>query len=167
MVKGIKMNHKSLNECFLKSFLTHGNSTAISFLRDGKPDTELSYAVLHHDSNRIANSLKEMGVDKGDRVILLLNKSLIFVAVHIAIQKLGAVAVPLNPGFKRAELDYLIGDCKAGLAITEPEKAETVKAIDSTQDLLILDSLRSYQQQDFFRSASDAEPSVKLTIGQI
>jgi acyl-coenzyme A synthetase/AMP-(fatty) acid ligase len=49
----------------------------------------------------VANGLKEMGLKKGDRVILFMQKSIEQVVIHIAIQKVGAISVILNPGFKR------------------------------------------------------------------
>ena len=156
------MGYKCLNECFIESFLNQKEKKAVTFLRDGQPETELSYAALDRDSTRIANLLKDMGIEKGDRVVFLLNKSLVFVVAYIAIQKLGAVAVPLNPGFKQAELAYLLGDCNAKLVLSEPQKLNTVKAVNPKQAVLAVDSRLPYQNQDFFRSALDAMPQVEL-----
>ena len=74
----------SLRDCFLDSFLTRGEKKAISFLRDGAVETEISYRELNRDSNRMANAFLDLGVKKGDRVILYLPKSLAFVVAHLA-----------------------------------------------------------------------------------
>jgi acyl-coenzyme A synthetase/AMP-(fatty) acid ligase len=97
------MSVESLTECFTNSFLAHENMPAITFLRDGRVETELSYLELERDACRMANVLRDLGVEKGDRVVLFIPKSLIFVVAHLALQKLGAIAVPLNPGFKQSE----------------------------------------------------------------
>ena len=102
------MNKVSLTDCFTASFLAQKEKPAISFLRDGQVETQLSYLNLEQDANRMANFFLELGVEKGDRVILFIPKSLIFVVAHLALQKLGAIAVPLNPGFKQSEMQYLL-----------------------------------------------------------
>jgi len=39
-----------------------------------------------------------------------MNKSLAFVFAHLGLQKIGAIAVPLNPGFKPSEMAYPLDD---------------------------------------------------------
>ena len=78
---------------------------AITFLQNGQTETELTYSELNQDINQFANTLADLGVKKGDRVILFLQKSLAAVTAHFALQKTGGIAVPLNPGFKRNELE--------------------------------------------------------------
>jgi len=116
------MNDKSLRDSFLNAFSTRGGKKAISFFRNGVVETEITYLELDQDSNRMANTLRDLDVNKGDRVILFLQKSLIFVIAHLALQKIGAVAVPLNPGFKKSEIEYLVHDAEAKLVLTESEQ---------------------------------------------
>src|SRR3989339_1892136 len=96
---------------FLKqSFIKHNQKTAISFLRNNKLETRLSFQDLDRDSDRMANLFLEKGIGRSDHVVFLLNKSLVFVVAYIALQKIGAVCIPLNPGFKESELTYLLND---------------------------------------------------------
>ena len=90
------MGSESLRDCFLSSSLARPEKAAISFLRGGMVETELSYGDLDRDSNRMANTFLDLGVRKGDRVVLYLPKSLGFVVAHLALQKIGAIGVPLN-----------------------------------------------------------------------
>jgi malonyl-CoA/methylmalonyl-CoA synthetase len=96
------MNGESLLDCFTESCVNRANKQAITFLRQGKIETQISYLQLHRDSNRMARTLQELGVEKTDRVILCLQKSVLFVIAHLALQKIGAISVPLNPGFKKS-----------------------------------------------------------------
>ncbi|NNL76578.1 MAG: AMP-binding protein, partial [Desulfobacterales bacterium] len=73
------MNKVSLTDCFSKSFLARKEKPAITFLRDGQKETEISYLELERDTNRMANIFLNLGVEKGDRVILFIPKSLVFV----------------------------------------------------------------------------------------
>ena len=95
------MKTESINHWLETVIAEHGPKTAITFLRDGRAETDITYAQLQRDVNRFANTLLGLGVQKGDRVILFIPKSLIAVVAHFAIQAIGAMAVPLNPGFKR------------------------------------------------------------------
>ena len=78
----------------------------------------------------MANVFQNLGVEKADRVILFIPKSLIFVVAHLALQKIGAIAVPLNPGFKKSELEYLFHDAAAKIILSEPGKETLIKEID-------------------------------------
>jgi acetyl-CoA synthetase len=56
---------------------------------------EVTYADLVEQSSRLANALEGMGIARGDRVAVCLSQSLDCAISHLAIQRLGAVAVPL------------------------------------------------------------------------
>ncbi|KXX76066.1 putative crotonobetaine/carnitine-CoA ligase [Madurella mycetomatis] len=70
--------------------------------RGGVPaasEKTLTYEGLDLASNAIAHSLRSLGVKKGDRVAVSLGNCAEFAALTYAIFKLGAILVPLNPGF--------------------------------------------------------------------
>jgi malonyl-CoA/methylmalonyl-CoA synthetase len=156
------MDSQSLRDCLTASFLKQEKRKAVTFLRDGEIESEISYLQLHQDSNRMARAFQELGVAKTDRVILCIQKSLIFVISHLALQKIGAIAVPLNPGFKKSEIDYLLQDADAKLILSEPDKARLIKEINSDLTTLIVDTQKPYQDIDFFRSAPEDYARVEI-----
>ena len=156
------MDSQSLRDCLTASFLKQEKRKAVTFLRDGEIESEISYLQLHQDSNRMARAFQELGVAKTDRVILCIQKSLIFVISHLALQKIGAIAVPLNPGFKKSEIDYLLQDADAKLILSEPDKARLIKEINSDLTTLIVDTRKPYQDIDFFRSAPEDYARVEI-----
>jgi acyl-CoA synthetase (AMP-forming)/AMP-acid ligase II len=141
----------------------HGPRNAIIFLRNGQTETQLTYGQLHRDVNRLANALLDFGVQKGDRVILFIPKSVIAVVAHFALLTIGAMAVPLNPGFKKNEMAYLLGDAEAKLVLVEPENKTLVRDIDPHLRLLEITTAKPYQDIDFFRSAPPTVPAVGIT----
>jgi len=157
------MSIDSLNRCFGRSFSDQGEKKAISFYRGDTLETEVSFRDLEEDSNRIANSFLGMGIAPGDRVILYLDKSLIFLVAYLALLKIGAIAVPLNPGFKDAEMDYLLQDSDAGLVLCGTSQEATVKTVDPEARTLAVDTERPYQELDLFRTASEKDPGTALT----
>jgi malonyl-CoA/methylmalonyl-CoA synthetase len=156
------MTCESLRDCFHYTFLKQGKKTAITFLRRGRRETEISYLELDQDANRLANAFLEMGVRKGDRVVFFLDKSLFFVVAHLAVQKLGAVSVPLNPGFKKSEMAYLLGDARATLALSGLAQESIIREIDPELKTMVIDPQRPYQDLDFFKRSLEIRSPIEI-----
>ena len=69
--------------------------TAIFNLGAGGAVEQVSYGALREASNRLANALAARGIGHGDRIALLLPQGPAVAVSHIAIYKLGAIALPL------------------------------------------------------------------------
>jgi malonyl-CoA/methylmalonyl-CoA synthetase len=146
----------------MDSISKQGEKQAITFLRDGNVESEISYQELDLDSNRMANTFRGLGVEKGDRVILFFPKSVIFVVAHFALQKIGAITVPLNPGFKQSEMEYFIHDTDPKLLLSGPVQGAMIKKIAPSLNTLVIDTQKRYQDLDFFKSASDVITPVEI-----
>jgi len=81
-------------------------------------DRSLSFAEVERQASALAAALAGLGVDRGDRVALILPGSFEHVVGFFAIQRLGAVAVPLDPRLTGPELRYLLRHSEAVAAIT-------------------------------------------------
>lgn len=156
------MKTESLTDLLLQSFPTHADKTAIKFMRDSRIETEMSYADLAADSGRAANVFLAMGVARGDRVILSLDKSLFFVVAYLALLRIGAITVPLNPGFKDRETEYLLNDADASLVICGPQQEDVVRRIDPGIQIHTVDTETSYQDLDHFREVPETPPSANI-----
>jgi len=156
------MGGESLKDCFMDSSLAQGEKKAISFLREGMVETEITYGELNQDSNRMANTFLDLGVTKGDRVVLYLPKSLAFIVAHFALQKIGAIGVPVNPGFKQSEMVYLLEDTETKLVLSGPEQEAIIREINPRLTTIVIHTERAYQDLDFFRSAPDIIPQVEI-----
>ncbi|MGW8187850.1 MAG: class I adenylate-forming enzyme family protein, partial [Desulfobacterales bacterium] len=156
------MDRETIKDWFENAFLQHRPKNAVYFLRGGEPETVLTYGELNRDADRCANFFLASGVEKGDRVVLFLNKSLVYVVAHLALQKIGAVTVPLNPGFKPSEMTYLLNDADPKLILSDPEKADMIAKIVPDCGFLPVDTRKTYQDVDFFRSASEDRIDVDL-----
>jgi len=87
-------------------------------------DRRLSYADLDEASNKVANTLIGMGVNRGDRVAMLLSNSPEFVIIYYGTIKTGATAVPLDTKYKVGELTSLFDDCLPKVLVTEDPALE-------------------------------------------
>ncbi|MGC8660348.1 MAG: class I adenylate-forming enzyme family protein [Desulfomonilaceae bacterium] len=87
-------------------------ATAVIFLGD-----KFTYRNLRDKAYRFANGLKQLGIKKGDRVIIYLSNSVQFLISYLALQKMGAVAVLVSPIYTSHELEYMINDSQARVVI--------------------------------------------------
>lgn len=158
------MNNKSLRELFTNAFLAYKDKTAITFLKDGEIDAEISYIKLHEDSNRLANMYLKLGVKKGDRIVFFIPKSLLHVCAHIAVQKIGAIAVHLNPGFKQSEMKYLLKDSAPKIVFCGEGIDTMIQAIYPDAQILAVDHQKKYHEIVFFNHYSTELPECSIHV---
>ena len=82
---------------------------------------EVSYGALREASNRFANALAARGIGRGDRIALLLAQGPAVAVSHIAIYKLGAIALPLAMLFGVDAIAYRLADSGARALITNAQ----------------------------------------------
>ena len=84
---------------------------------------------LQRLSNRLANALKAHGIERGDRVGILLPQCPEAALSHIAVYKIGAIAIPLFTLFGPDALEYRLGNSEAKAVITDGANIEKVLEI--------------------------------------
>lgn len=89
----------------------------------------LSYAALAEQSNRMAHYLVEQGVQRGDRVGVLMNKCVECAVAIYGIMKAGAAYVPLDPAAPTARHVFVSRDCDIQHVLSEPRKRTAVAAL--------------------------------------
>jgi long-chain acyl-CoA synthetase len=91
-------------------------------------EDSVTYSELDRVVGKVAGGLKALGVEKGDRVAVVIGNSVEFVVVMFAIARLGAASVPLNVRHKFAENRHVIEDCEATIVVHEHDLADTIPA---------------------------------------
>jgi acetyl-CoA synthetase len=98
---------------------------------------------LKRASDRFANALRTLGVERGDRVAVLLSQSPQLPIAHIATYKLGAVVVPLFTLFGEEALRFRLGDSGAEVIVTDLKHFEVVSTLreelDGLQHVILVD----------------------------
>jgi long-chain acyl-CoA synthetase len=99
-------------------------------------DQTFSYAQVDEISGRIATSLRNLGVHRGDKVAVQLPNLPHFLFAYFGILKAGAVMVPLNPRLRAPEINYHLQDSDSRLLITfETSADEAVKGAAEIEGL--------------------------------
>jgi len=146
--------HETLAHLFDQTALRLGEKKAILFLRKGRLESQMTYSSLQQISNRLANGLKERGLRKGERVILFMPKSMEQMVFHLGIQKVGAISVILNPGFKKGEMDYFLRDTDAKIVIVGKKEEALIRSLDKKRPIISVDSENPFGEDKLFPKSS-------------
>lgn len=87
-------------------------------------------------STRLAHSLADMGVERGETVVTMLDNNIDAILCWLAINKLRAVSVPINTALRGEFLRHQISDAGAALMICESTYMDRVAAIIDQVDAL-------------------------------
>ncbi|MGA3084356.1 MAG: AMP-binding protein [Thermodesulfobacteriota bacterium] len=92
-------------------------------------DREITYGELSRAARSLGIALKQAGLRKDDKVILVLPNIPEFVISYMAIIGLGATVVPVNPSYTAWELAHIIGNSDSKVIILEKGRLETYRKI--------------------------------------
>lgn len=102
----------TLPEVLRNSAEKHLKKTAIIYL--GK---RMSYKTLHEHTDRFSSALRKKGIERGDRVAILLPNIPQFVIAFYGALRAGATVVPCNPLYKEKELEFQLIDSEAEIIV--------------------------------------------------
>ncbi|HEX5514426.1 MAG TPA: long-chain fatty acid--CoA ligase [Gammaproteobacteria bacterium] len=124
-------------------------------------DRRFSYAELHQAAERLAARLAALGVQRGDRVLVMMQNCPQLVIAHYAIARANAVVVPVNPMNRADEVRHYIVDAQARVAITTGDlAAELALASEGVSPAEALQHLVVTQFSDALDPVSGAVSSV-------
>ncbi len=106
-----------LQHLLFESAIQFPDKEAIRFENHG-----LTYQELDTLTNQLAQTLKSVGVKRGDRVAIYVNKSLASILAIFGILKAGGVYVPLDPNAPAKRLAYITRNCDVRVVITSTAK---------------------------------------------
>ena len=94
-------------------------------LRDVDDSREVvTYGELDERANRFASALHDRGIERGDRVAVLMLNNIAWPVVFFGALKLGAVVVPVNARYRVDEAASTLGACRPTVLVLEPEYAD-------------------------------------------
>ncbi|MEA1931097.1 MAG: AMP-binding protein [Euryarchaeota archaeon] len=142
------------------------NQPALVYETDDGAVSTHSYGELDDRSDRLAAALRELGIEAGDRVAVVVPQKPANPIAHLAIWKLGAISVPLTVLFGPEALEYRLDDSGASAVVVDPSVQETVEAVrDSCPDLDHVIELGKSAVGDvhaFERLVSDHDPGIEI-----
>ncbi|MBV9564557.1 MAG: fatty acid--CoA ligase [Bradyrhizobium sp.] len=139
---------------------------AIAFEFEGRAT---SFAGLDVNTNRVANGLKALGLEHGERIAYLGKNSDSYFELLLGAMKAGVVMAPVNWRLAGPEIAFIVEDCKAPVLFVGPELITQVRNIKSqipTVRTIITAEGGAPEWQDFaaWRDAQRADdPGIEIT----
>ena len=97
-------------------------------------DQAVTYSQLHARSNRTSCWLQAMGIEKGDRVAVMLANCPEFIELYLACARLGAIFVPVNFRLTGSELLYILKNARPRLFLFGDRYVDIVTPLNLTRN---------------------------------
>ena len=137
-------------------------------LKDSK--RAFTYPEVNRRVNRLAHSLLSLGLDKGDKVAVVLENSIEIVEVYLATAKTGLVVVPINFRLMGTEVEYIVSNSDAQAMVVHDEftpcadKIRQNLANIAPENYIVVggarDGYREYEA--FIQRAPECEPEAQV-----
>ena len=88
-----------------------------------------SYSALQEQANRLSNALKAMGVERGDRVAIVMPQRFETAVAYMAVLQMGAVGMPLSQLFGPDALEFRLQDSEAKVALCDGSTLAAVQSV--------------------------------------
>ncbi|QFU83672.1 AMP-binding protein [Natronorubrum aibiense] len=120
-----------------------GDQPALVQVADDGSRTTYTFGDLDARSNAVANALEARGVERGDRVAVVVPQKPANVLTHLACWKLGAISLPLSVLFGDDALRYRLTDSDARVAVVDASQRETIHEVapdcSALESVLVVD----------------------------
>ena len=131
---------------------------------------EITWNVFNEKANRFANLLLERGIQKGDKVAILLMNCLEWLPIYFGVLKTGALAVPLNFRYSAEEIKYCVELAEVDILVFGPEFIGRVEEVadDISKGRLLYyvgDGCPGFAEDYTMHTANCSSRSPKIDIG--
>ena len=128
-------------------------------------DERYTYKEVFDKAAQAANALKNVGVEKGDRVAICMMNNPEYIVSFMAITGMGAVVVPLNSWWVPSEVSYGLEHCDAKVLIADEKRLIGLeKNADVKQIVVRPENNSDYQEfNNFINDSSTEWPEVEIT----
>lgn len=121
-------NVKTLTQLLEWHATHHGDRIHIQFYEDDGAGETISYEKLHNDAQKIAASLQQYGLEKGEPVAIMLPTGAEYFFTFFGIMLAGGIPVPIYPPSRASQIEEhmrrhvsILQNCHAKILITVPE----------------------------------------------
>lgn len=122
----------------------------------------ITYEKLDHMTAKYAGALIKIGIQKGDRILVKIEKTPEALFLYLATLRIGAVYIPLNSSYTSVEVIYFFENSQPSLFITDPKDESQLRDILKEKQKLLLLTLSADENNSFFPYIYDASPSHKI-----
>src|SRR5581483_12412998 len=92
-------------------------------------EEQLSYAALDRCANQLAHLLCQQGIKAEELVGVCMDRSVLMLVAMLAILKVGAVYVPLDPSYPLERLSYMLQDARVSLVLSGRQQHDLLASL--------------------------------------
>jgi acyl-CoA synthetase (AMP-forming)/AMP-acid ligase II len=130
----------------------------------------LTYPQANRRVNRLAHSLLSLGLEKGDKVAVVLENSIEIVEVYLATAKAGLVIVPISFRLVGSEVEYIVNNSDARAIVVHDEFTpcvdgirQNLAGIKAENYIVVGEGREGYREYEaFLQGAPESEPEVQV-----
>ena len=130
--------HTQLHQIVTDMADRRGDAPALTF-----KDETVTYAELAQRATRFAAGLQELGLARGDRVAIALDKRIETVVSVIGTSAAGGAFVPVNPVLKAGQVGHILGDCSVRVLVTTAQRLTLLReqlADSAVEHVIVVDA---------------------------
>ena len=127
-------------------------------------EQQLTYAELNRRANQLAHHLKDAGVRPGDLVGVCLERGFELIVALLGILKAGGVYVPLDPGYPKERLAFMLQDSGANVVLTDEDSLGSLPAMSGRAICLDRDWKDIAKQPSFNPSSQSTADDLAYVI---
>ncbi len=124
--------NKNIIDCFKQQVQANPSNLALVF-----GEEQLTYQQLNLRANQLAHYLHKQGVQPGDMVPTFMGRSIHLIVGCLAILKVGAVYVPVDPKYPLERISFMLADVGAKIVLSSEESVAGFPAGSAAQVVLI------------------------------
>jgi len=102
----------------------------------GPADESVTYEELDETANRFGNALAELGIERQEKVSLMISQPLETLFTFFGLQKAGAIYSPINDSYKGSTLSYQINDTRPRYLVLEDRFANRLNEVKNDLETL-------------------------------
>ena len=150
-------SNKTIHQLFEEQTLKTSNNIAVAY-----ENTKLTYQELNQKANQLANYLScNFNVKPDDLIVLCLDRNEHMIIAMLGVLKSGGAYVPVDPKHPDERIDYILGDTKAKVVLTNDiYKNKLQQIIKQKQNIIAIDS-KEIQIQ--LTEQKDTNPTISTT----
>ena len=120
-------------------------------------DRSITYNDVDRLTSIFAATLRNLGIDRGHRLLTSIDKSPEAILIYLAALRLGAIFVPLNPTYTDREFEYFLDDTRPTVVILRHKK-DKGKIAAAEQIGAKIATINASNEGSFIDLANDCEP---------
>jgi len=126
----------NIAERILRPWGDHRGRVALFYEDEEGHREACTFEQLEQLTNRLANLLRRLGVERGDRVGIILPQCPSAAALHLASYRLGAVTVPMSMLYGSDSYRYIMNDCGVEVVVVDSAYADKVRRLRAELPML-------------------------------